>query len=148
MALSPPRRKEEPSPGQERAGSAPPPRRAPRGPSASLVQWFLTVQQFSSIIVKCLGPLDQRGPGIGRQRRRPAAPAAEPAGAGEPPGRPRRRSRSRAWGRAGAGGSGPARPGLAAPGTGEESEGRAQDPPLAAGPAPGMAERAKTLQVP
>lgn len=59
----PPRREEEPRPAVRREGEARPP---PRASSASLVQWFLTVQQFSIIIVKCLGPLDQRGPGIGR----------------------------------------------------------------------------------
>lgn len=60
-----------------KARSPPPP--PPRGSSASLVQWFLTVQQFSIIIVKCLGPLDQRGPGIG-----PAA--ADESGGSEGPG--------------------------------------------------------------
>lgn len=98
----PPRRKEEPSPGQERAGSAPPPRCAPRGPSASLVQWFLTVQQFSSIIVKCLGPLDQRGPGIGRQRRRPGATRSGGAAGPAPGRRSRSQSRSQSRGPAGA----------------------------------------------
>ncbi|XP_041903062.1 translation initiation factor IF-2 [Corvus kubaryi] len=121
----PPRRKEEPSPGQERAGSAPPPRCAPRGPSASLVQWFLTVQQFSSIIVKCLGPLDQRGPGIGRQRRRPGATRSGGTAGPAPGRRSRSQSRSRSRGPAGAARSGPApqhlgraaRPGRAGPRT-------------------------------
>lgn len=73
-------REEEPSPGLESEGeSAIPTAPPPRGSSASLVQWFLTVQQFSIIIVKCLGPLDQRGPGIG-----PAA--ADESGGSEGPG--------------------------------------------------------------
>lgn len=108
----PPWREEEPSPGQERAPVPRPP--ADRGAAASLVQWFLTVQQFSIIIVKCLGPLDQRGPGIGPaaaderapwRRRRPAAPGGTDgpgprteltpgAGGAAGPGRPRGR-----WGR-------------------------------------------------
>jgi hypothetical protein len=39
---------------------------------ARLVQWFLTVQQFCSTIVKCLGPLD------------PARTAATTAATGRP----------------------------------------------------------------
>lgn len=35
----------------------------------SLVQWFLTVQQFYLKIVKCLGPLDQGDTGIGLEQR-------------------------------------------------------------------------------
>lgn len=61
------------------------PRRA-----ASLVQWFLTVQQFSSIIVKCLGPLDPGGPGIrrgGEREQRTAEPSAAQVGGQPPPAR-------------------------------------------------------------
>ncbi|XP_057588630.1 collagen alpha-2(I) chain-like [Hippopotamus amphibius kiboko] len=97
---------------------------------ARWVQWFLTVQQFCSAIVKCLGPLDPaglaaaaaterptRGPGAGARGDRPRGArgargprAAQPGPAGAPraaPGRFRGRARGRAQrqaaGRGGAG---------------------------------------------
>lgn len=172
----PPWRKEEPSAGQERVGTAsrPPHPHPPsppgssaadRGSSASLVQWFLTVQQFSIIIVKCLGPLDQRGPGIGPAAADERAPLAPPetcsAGGRDGPGpRPERsgagrggqgRGGSRRAGanrgeRGGPGGGGaggrrelpgpaPQRRGLGAPGTGGGGPGAAGGAGRAAGPA-------------
>lgn len=47
--------------GQGRCGGLFSPQRGGRG-LARRVQWFLTVQQFCSAIVKCLGPLDPAGP--------------------------------------------------------------------------------------
>lgn len=104
---------------------------ADRGSSASLVQWFLTVQQFSIIIVKCLGPLDQRGPGIGPAAADERAPLAPPetcsAGGRDGPGpRPERSGAGRGGeGRGGGAAAGPgqtagrgAAPGEVGPGAG------------------------------
>lgn len=46
--------------GRAASGRPPPQRGGPR--LARWVQWFLTLQQFCSAIVKCLGPLDPAGP--------------------------------------------------------------------------------------